>query len=168
MQTMQETPPKLTYMDFNILNEKWSTFKVEDGTVLKARVLLVSFARVEDPKPGEANFFFAIHTVFGVESPNEIRRPLDAATYSPSDLMKDLEPGKEDMKFTTLTDYWSEYVLEDSTRLSLKVSPTRIMRARKADLAGNPQYVVQSVTVPKVVGKDPTKLAQMVTFGATG
>jgi len=162
---MQEEPLKLTYLDFKILNEKWSTYKIEDGTTLKARVLMVSFAKVENPKPVRANFFFSVHTVFGVESPNEIRRALDANTYTPDELMNDLEPGKEDLKFTTTQELWSEYVIEDSTRISLKVTPTRIMRTKKSDLAGNPQYVVQSVVVPKVVGKDPKQLAAMMAFG---
>ncbi len=76
--------------------------------------------------------------------------------------------GKEDLKFDTLQELWSDYVTEDSTRISLKITPTRIMRTKKFDLAGNPQYVVQSIVVPKVVGKDPRKLAATVSFGPKG
>jgi len=168
MQEVQEEPIKLTYLDFKILNEKWSTYKVEDGTILKARVMMVSYAKVTNPKPNQANFMFALHTVFGVESPNEIRGPADSTTYTSSELMNALEPGKEDLKIDTLQELWSEYVVEDTTRVSLKVTPTRIMRTKKYDFAGNPQYVVQSIIVPKVVGKDPKKLAAMVGFGPTG
>ena len=168
MQEMQEERLKLTYLDFKILNEKWSTYKVEDGTILKSRVLMVSYAKVEDPKPNQANFMFAMHTVHGVESPNEIRETPDATIYTSSELMNDLEAGKEDLKFNTLEELWSEYITEDSTRISLKITPTRIMRTRKFDFAGNPQYVVQSIVIPKVVGKDPRKLAATVGFGPTG
>ena len=59
-------------------------------------------------------------------------------------------------------------MIEDSTKISLKVTPTRIMRTKKFDSIGNPQYVVQSVVLPKVVAVDPKKLAAIVNFGATG
>ncbi len=71
------------------------------------------------------------------------------------------------MKFRTLSEGWSEYVLEDSTRLSLRLTPARVMRTKKFDLVGNPQYVVQSVTIPKIVAKDPKKLAVMSTIAGT-
>ncbi len=58
-------------------------------------------------------------------------------------------------------------MIEDSTRISLKVTPTRIMRTKKFNSVGNPQYVVQSVVVSKVVGKDPSKLAAMTGFVGT-
>ncbi len=95
---MREEPVKLTYLDFKILNEKWSTYKVEDGTILKARVLMVSYASVENPKPNQANFMFAMHTVYGVESPNEIRGTPDATNFTSSELLNDLEPGERGPK----------------------------------------------------------------------
>ncbi len=58
-------------------------------------------------------------------------------------------------------------MIEDSTRISLKVTRTRIMRTKKFDSVGNPQYVVQSVVVPKVVGKDPSEFAAMTGFVGT-
>ncbi len=66
-----------------------------------------------------------------------------------------------------LQEVWSDYVIEDSTRISLKVTPTRIVRTKKFDSVGSPQYVVQSVVMPKVVGKDPSKLAPMTGFVGT-
>ncbi len=165
---MSRETADITYLDFKILNEKWNSYKVEDGTTLKARVLMVSFAKIENPKPNQANFWLATHTVFGVESPPpEIRGPGDANTYSLSELMNALEPGKEDLRIDTLSEVWSEYVIEDSTRLSLKVTPTQVMRTKKFDLIGNPQYIVQSVVVPKVVGKDPRKLATIAGIAGT-
>src|SRR5438128_9880575 len=98
MQEVQEEEPiKLTYLDFKILNEKWSTYKVEDGTILKARVMMVSYAIVMNPKLNQANFMFALHTVFGVESPHEIRGPADSTTSAASELMQALEPAIDDL-----------------------------------------------------------------------
>src|SRR2546426_10271630 len=95
---MSQRPIGITYLDFKILNEKWNSYKLEDDTLLKARVLMVSYAKVNDPEPNQANFFFASHTVFGVESPPEIRGPGDSNIYLLAELMKELEPGKEDLK----------------------------------------------------------------------
>jgi len=159
---------ELTYLDFKILNENWNSYRLEDKTILKARVFLVSYARVEHPAPNQPTFIFALHTAYGVESPPEIRSQPDSQTYTTTELMKELEPGKEDLKFEPVREVWNEYVIEDSTRISLKVTPTRIMRTTKFDLAGNPQYVVQSVVLPKAVAKDPKKLATMASFGTTG
>lgn len=160
--------PELTYMDFKMLSENWNSYRLEDKTILKARVLLVSFARVEHPQPNQPSFIFSLHTAYGVESPSEIRGQPDSHTYSTSELMKELETGKEDLKFDTLREVWNDYVIEDSTRISLKVTPTRVMRTKKFDFVGNPQYVVQSVILPKAVAKDPKKLAAMASFGSTG
>ena len=165
---MSSRPTNLTYLDFKILNEKWNSYKLEDDTILKARVVMVSYAKVNDPEPNQGAFFFASHTVFGVESPPEIRGPRDPTIYTLAELMKELEPDKEDLKLKTLDENWSEYVIEDSTKISLKVSPTRVMRTKKFDSIGNPQYVVQSMILPKAVAKDPRKLAAMVGVGGTG
>jgi len=165
---MSRETPDITYLDFKILNEKWNSYKLEDGTTLKARILLVTYAKVNNPMPNQANFFFASHTTYGVEAPGEIRGPGDPNQYVLSQLLEAIEPGKEDLKFNTLQEVWSDYVIEDSTKISLKVTPTRIMRTKKFDSIGNPQYVVQSVVLPKVVAVDPKKLAAIVNFGATG
>jgi len=164
---MPEEKPDLTYLDFKILNENWNRYMLEDETILKARVLMVNYAKAENPKPNRPNLMVASHTVYGVESPAKIRGAPDATDYALAELINELEPGKEDLNFRALSEGWSEYVLEDSTRLSLKITPTRVMRTKKFDLAGNPQYVVQSVIVPKVVAKDPKKLAVMSSIAGT-
>jgi hypothetical protein len=164
---MTQEKMEITYMDFKILSESWNSYMLEDDTILKARLIMISYGKVENPKPNRPNFLAATHTVYGVESPPKTRGSGDPNSYTLAELISDLEPGKEDLKFRTLSEGWSEYVLEDSTRLSLRLTPARVMRTKKFDLVGNPQYVVQSVTVPKIVAKDPKKLAVMSSIAGT-
>ncbi len=70
---MTEEKVEISYMDFKILSESWNSYMLEDDTILKARLIMISYGKVENPKPNRPNFLAATHTVYGVESPPKTR-----------------------------------------------------------------------------------------------
>jgi len=55
-------------------------------------------------------------------------------------------PGKP-VNFEGVKEEWNEYLLEDGTRLRVKLVVTKILRTNQIDPEGNPVYVITSQNV---------------------
>ena len=51
------------------------------------------------------------------------------------------------MNFEAVKEEWNEYLLDDGTRLRVKLVVTKILRTNQIDPEGNPVYVITSQNV---------------------
>lgn len=134
------------YVDFETVGEPWNLYKLENGSLIKFKLVLVKvIPNKNDPK----NYSVNTANVVGVESPRELRGaptlPLAKGTYD------DFE--KKDLNFKVIKESWNEYKLKDSNTLKIKPAITAINKTKSFDSHGEPIYVVHS----QVLVKPPAK-----------
>lgn len=57
----------------------------------------------------------------------------------------------EDMEFKAGREDWSEYLVEDSYTVRIKLVVSSILKTSERDPQGNPVYIVQSTNIVKVL-----------------
>jgi hypothetical protein len=134
------------YVDFETVGEPWNLYKLENGSLIKFKLVLVKvIPNKNDPK----NYSVNTANVVGVESPRELRGaptlPLAKGTYD------DFE--KKDLNFKVIKESWNEYKLKDSNTLKIKPAITAINKTKSFDSHGEPIYVVHSQVLVKPLAK---------------
>lgn len=140
------------FTSFTIEKEDWNLYKVSDGSLVRARVLLAGFSmenKLEDMvkalKPGQKlglRYAFHPRQVISVESPTELRGEPDSKTYTLAELRASIVV--EDIDFDTVKEVWNLYKLENGMKVKLRITPTIISKTNKFDSGGMPIYVVDS------------------------
>jgi len=143
---------KAKFVNFRIAKEDWSLYRIEDGSILRARVLLagvLSDGNLEDiekqivagqkPKLG---LTFRSRNLFEIEPPPELRGTPDSKMYPIEELKKSIVD--EEMDFETMKETWNLYELENGVILKMRISPVAISKTSKFESAGMPIYTVDS------------------------
>lgn len=134
------------YVDFDTVGEPWNLYKLEDGSLIKFKLVLVKLMPIKnDPK----NYLLNTANVVGVQSQRELRGaptpPPPKGTYD------DFE--KKDLDCEVIEESWNEYKLKDGNTLKIKPAITAIDKTKSFDSYGEPIYVVHS----QVLVKPPAK-----------
>ena len=134
------------YVDFEIVSEPWNFYKLENGSLIRFKLVLVKVMPIKnDPK----NYSLNTANVVGVQSPKELR---GAPTPPPTNgIYNDFE--KKDLDFEVTKESWNVYKLKDGNTLKIKPAITAIDKTRNFDSHGEPIYVVHS----QVLVKPPAK-----------
>jgi len=153
---------KYQYIPFKVERELWTRYKLEDTTILKAKIVLVNVKMntrlVEALKKQQENkekvsigMHVQVHNVFGVEVPPSLRGPPDTKTYSPNELAGSVV--QEDLEFERLdpTTWISIYELEDKTKLKVQHTLIDVSKTSRYDASGDPVYLVSSSADIKVI-----------------
>jgi hypothetical protein len=144
---MDSAPLTYEYVDFEIANEGWNLYEVEDGTRLRARVVLKTVIKFEDGR-----YLFGVEQITGIAFlPEKLRGPPSTQKYSPEELSKNIEI--EDLEFKTLKENWNVYRLSDGLTVSIKCAVTQINRTRLFNELGEPIYTVNITSLFKVKTK---------------
>jgi hypothetical protein len=62
-------------VDVETSTETWSTYKLEDGTVLKMKVVLLEVVRLDEhDATGNPVYQFAAHQIIGVTAPDDLKK----------------------------------------------------------------------------------------------
>ena len=118
-------------------DEKWNYYKLEDGTTLKVKIVLIKV--IEEGKDPLTN------PIFGLQSSNVI------GVTSPADLIGNKPIDKiEDVRFTPLNDEWNEYKLNNGLTLMLKPALSLVSRIGERDPKGIPIYIIQAQPLVKI------------------
>jgi hypothetical protein len=136
------------YVDFKTIKEGWSEYSLEDGTIIRARVLLLKIVREgHDFKFNEESFA----TVF---CPPESKGPLGSSKISPDEMAKIVVSLKnEDVNVIISKEYWNEYELNTGDKVSSKVVLVSTSQTDRYDEIGDPIYTIQLQTLHKVIQK---------------
>jgi len=143
-------------VDFKVLKEDWSNYRLADGTLLKARLVVTKVVRTEqhDPTTGEPVYAFSNRTSMSTICRKDIKGP-------PSSLPTSLEmqaSGAEVVDFESADqrEKWNVYSLEDGSELRVKLEITKVSRSKFFDATGDPIYFVDSENIVTV--KSPPNL----------
>jgi hypothetical protein len=143
------------FIKFKTISEEWNLYELEDKSVIKAKVLVISvvFYKKKPEDKRIPDLGVNLEVVTGVESYPGVRGEPNEETYTIEQLNSFVEKGKADMKITPIRDEWNGYELPDGTKLYLKNAITRVGRTSKFDKIGNPMYVMQNSILQKSIPK---------------
>ncbi len=134
-------------VDFEVENEPWNVYAVEDGAIVRMKSVLIKVVRLLKPIDPSIPF--------GAETQNiaAVRVPLgykylgtqSDRIYSQEELNK---APSIDMKYEVLKEDWNLYRLQDDSQLKVKTVVARIRRITNLfDKHGIPMYLVDSSSV---------------------
>jgi hypothetical protein len=133
----------LHFVEFNVLQEPWSTYKLKDGTTLRVKVVLKSLLKESDSS-------FSIGTnnvVAAIPNPNLVGLP-SKLSKGDFDLESNIEA--EDLEITEKTEVWNVYELpSEKTLLKIMGVVVSVSRTNKHDEKGIPLYIVNIQCVVK-------------------
>lgn len=139
--------PYFEFVDVVSSSEDWSIYKLEDGTIVKIRFVLIKALR-------EATFDKYGNPVYHLNSQNIVGIiPLKSSVGTPSPSYTQDELASfvthEDMEFETIKEPWNEYKLKDGTVIRVKLVLSMVSKTNKYESHGEPIYLVNSQPIIK-------------------
>jgi hypothetical protein len=140
---------RVTDIDFDILREPWNKYELGDGSIVKTRCILTKIHK--RVKIGETTAGYGLdsqNVIVIYNVPPNLKGEPSKHAYGPKELETSIV--QDDIRYTTISEEWNEYVAEDGTRIRLKSTVTKVSRTSKYDKNGNPRYLVQTSVLPQV------------------
>lgn len=147
----------LRYVDFKVVKEPWNTYKLADGSTLRAKLVLTNVIvdrdfgeivrKAKATKKGRIKLGLAIQatTVASSRIPKNLRGPSSPPTTEATPLL-----AQEDIDFETVSERWNEYKLEHGVGLRIKQTLLKVDRTNKYDEQGIPGYNVQGSAILRI------------------
>lgn len=132
-------------VDFKIEKEDWNVYKLSDGSVLKTRYVLSKVGRTLD-QAGNPQYGFNSQNLVTTITPTEKKGQPDTKIYSPAELEASVV---EELDFETVREEENRYVLEDGSKIVIRLILTRVLKTDKHDPSGSPIYFTNTQTVIK-------------------
>ena len=150
------------YLPFEVLSEPWSRFRLEDGTNLRVRFILLKMLRAPGETPaGLKSASLSSQITVAVEPPAGLRGP-PAPVPSPTEISQHIE---RDVAFESLDVAPSVYRFEKDRTL---VVTTNLVRVRRTTLFGpDGDRIYQVETGSQVIVMGGPALAPPVTVPQT-
>ncbi len=131
-------------MDFAVISEDYSRYTVQDGSILKVKIVVRKIHRsAEKNAQGYPDAFGidSMNAIAAIVPPTLKRSP----TVGPIDLR--VEVGQE-MKFDPQEEKWQEYITNEGYKVLVKPVVTKVIRYNKFNEYGEPIYSanVQAIT----------------------
>lgn len=142
--------------DFDVLEEGWNIYKLDDGTTLKHKLVLVRMIREKVDEMGNPEYGFVMQKVFGIIPPEKLRGTPSVKKHSSEELSDSIVA--EDINFETIGENWNRYRLKDGVSLDIKPIVTMVSKTDKFDERGDPVYLIQSQAVSR--GKIPKEVKE--------
>jgi len=133
-------------LDFEVVEEKWITINVKDGSVIRFKPVLIKVFKtnMKDPETGEPLYGYEGQNVLSVRSPEELRGNPSENLPSVPDALK---MSKEEIEFDIKDPSWNIYELTEENNKRVKIKPIIISVFKIKDVFdrfGNPYYIVRS------------------------
>lgn len=146
------------FIAFQIKREDWDTFRLEDKTIIRARIILASVlmeGKLEDEiaksqvgeKP-KLRLALVPKIEYAVEPPQELRGDPDGRVYTQEQFRSSVV--HEDMDFETVKSSWNLYELENGMILKIRHSIIKIDKTSKYDSSGMPIYLINGSADVKI------------------
>jgi len=145
------------FINFKIKREDWNLYKIEDGSLLRGRVVLSGVLmkdseqieeNIEEKRKTKPKLIFRSDRIFAIEAPPELRGPPDFNRYTTDQLKSFIV--EEDLDFETIKETWNVYELDNGIIFKLRLSPTTISRTSKFDSGGMPIYLIDATVEAKI------------------
>lgn len=145
-----QSPQPLAFLSFEVVKERWSRYKLSDGSVVKSKFILINIL-------GEKNFQEQVkksqtekkevklglqmqsYNVVGVEVSDNMRGPPDHKKYSVQELEASVV--ENDLDLEIISESWNSYNVAGKVILKIKSTPISIDKTSKFDSQGIPIYI---------------------------
>lgn len=137
-------------LDFKVIKEYWDSYLLSDDTKLKSRVVLTGVRKstVNPSKEYEFNFQSIQSFIFS----DKATGPQHTKLYTKEEMESSYN---KEIVFSTTSEKWNEYMLDDDTRVRLKNTIAGITKSDLYLQNGDPIYNVKIRVLSKV--KRPNK-----------
>lgn len=144
----------MALLDFDVVKEPWNKYELADGTIVKIKAVVMRVRKQQTTEAGKTtvNYNFDLQTL--AVSISEEKGAPDTRVYTPADLQGAVV--KSDIRYTTVSEEWNEYVTDDGARIRLKVTLTRVSKTSLFDKNGDPIYVVENGVLANVRPPTPS------------
>jgi spore maturation protein CgeB len=130
--------------DFTVISEDYSKYLLQDGTILKVKIVVKKIFRSADVTPEGFPAGLSFDSVNAVAAivPPAMKGPPSKELWDPR---KDV--GKE-IKFDPLEEKWQEYVTNDGFKIMVKPVVVKVLKYDKRNIYGEPIYAatIQAIT----------------------
>ena len=134
------------YVKFDVLDEDWNEYEIEDGTKLRIKFVMIKILRKKTPMGFD--FRFNSNNIIDTYSP-KINEPSEKP-YSPQELIDSII--NPDIKFRQIKEVWNKYLIKsDKYEIMVKIVVTNIQKTNKFDAFGDPFYNIQAQPIFKVI-----------------
>jgi hypothetical protein len=120
-------------LDFTVVREDWCRYDLADNSILKVKIILTRPLRTQQTYSVDFQHVFVVLT-------NERGTP-DTHVYSPAELQASII--QDDIRFTTISQDWNEYVTDDGTRIRIQPIVSKVSKTSRHDAKGIPNYMVE-------------------------
>lgn len=137
-------------IEFDIIREVWSSYDLEDGTVLRSRTVLMKVMGPKKlpPKGTAVPLGFSFHQLNTITAPPALRGPPNSTPMPVNELQR---LPNEEVEIVTEREAWNLYRLRGLTGpkgLKTKVVVPSVFKVSgQYDQEGNPQYIITSTTI---------------------
>jgi hypothetical protein len=136
--------PSMIETDFAVLEEDYSRYQVQDGTVLRVKIVVRKILRtpVITPQGYPAGVFIDSLNSVAAIVPQHLKREPTREPWNPA-----TDVGKE-MKFDPMEEKWQAYMTTEGYKVLVKPIVTKVIKYEKYNDYGEPVYAttVQAVT----------------------
>ena len=121
-----------TEIDFEILREPWSKYRLEDGTLLRVKNPVLHVVKSSEiDQQGLPNYRIAWASLMSTTVPKELHG-------NPSETE---EPeSKSEIEFSIIAEDWCDYKTSDGVILKTKTHVAKITKSNKFNKDGEPNY----------------------------
>jgi hypothetical protein len=138
-QTVENAQKDFEIVDTVSASESWSTYRLTDGTLLKARDVLVEAVRLPScDQQGNPIYNLQTLTVYGVVPPKSVLGK-ESSPFTQEELSKSVTDSN--MKFDIIQEPWNRYVLADGTEIETRTVLETASKTDKYGHYGEPVYL---------------------------
>ena len=138
-ETLENAQKDFEIVDTVSASESWSTYRLTDGTLLKARDVLVEAVRLPSrDQQGNPVYNLNTLTIYGVVPPKSV-----LGKESPPFTQEELSKSVIDfnMKFDVIQEPWNRYVLTDGTEIETRTVLGSVSKTDRYGHYGEPIYL---------------------------
>jgi len=126
-----------TEVDFDIISENWTRYKLSDQTILRIKVMLPKIFLTGMSEFGLPNFEGGGSNLLSAIVPAKLKGPPDGGKLTPEDVK-----AGEELNFSRLEkETWQEYKIRDQPWI-IMIQPVlvKVIRTKKYNQFGEPAY----------------------------
>jgi len=128
-------------LEFDIIKEPWNKYKLEDGTIIKTRFILINVVKEGTDETGKPIYNFNSDNVLGALAPKELLGTPSDKAYTIAERTSSIE---KELTFETIQEDWNEYKLSDGSIMKIKLVLVNATRTSLRDKRGQPVYLLNN------------------------
>jgi len=162
----EKMPADFVFVNFEVEKEGWNVYKLEDGSLLKTKFVLMDVIMERDFKEKIAKartektklrlgLGISSRNIVGIEAPLKLRGEPSTKAFTQEELRASVV--NDDMDYEVVKETWNVYKLEEGIVLKARGTPINVAKTDKFDSRGLPICLVDSTVDIKVSAPKKSK-----------